>query len=226
MARKKENKLRYLSEHELFQDFSASEMKQMERKTTMFTCKPGRTFYNAGETGEVLFILKEGSVHLYRLTPEGRKLIVATLTAGMIFGEMSLIGQKMYDTFAEAATPSRICVMSRVDVMKLMLQKPQLALRLMGMMGRRLMGTERQMEQIAFSSVPTRLANKLLELSGDKNEIKGYTHQEFADMIGTYRETVTASLNEFKGQGLIKIGRKRVTILDREGLEEKADTYE
>lgn len=217
---KKDQKLRYLSEHELFQDFTPVEMKQMERKTTMFQCKPGRTFYNAGDTGEVLFILKEGSVHLYRLTPEGRKLIVSTLQAGSIFGEMSLIGQRMYDTFAEAATPSRICVMSRVDVMKLMLQKPQLALRLMGMMGKRLMGTERQMEQIAFNSVPSRLASKLIELSRDKNEIKGYTHQEFADMIGTYRETVTASLNQFKTQGLIKIGRKRVTILDREGLEQ------
>ncbi len=217
---KKDQKLRYLSEHELFQDFTPVEMKQMERKTTMFQCKPGRTFYSAGDTGEVLFILKEGSVHLYRLTPEGRKLIVSTLQAGSIFGEMSLIGQRMYDTFAEAATPSRICVMSRVDVMKLMLQKPQLALRLMGMMGKRLMGTERQMEQIAFNSVPSRLASKLIELSPNKNEIKGYTHQEFADMIGTYRETVTASLNEFKTQGWIEIGRKRVTILDRDSLEE------
>ena len=223
---KKNQKLRYLSEHELFQDFTLSEMKQMERKTTMFTCKPGRTFYNAGDTGEVLFILKEGAVHLYRLTPEGRKLIVTTLQAGSIFGEMSLIGQRMYDTFAEAATPARICVMSRVDVMKLMLQKPQLALRLMGMMGKRLMGTERQLEQIAFSSVPSRLASKLLELSADKDEIKGFTHQEFADMIGTYRETVTASLNEFKGQGLIQIGRKRVTILNREGLENLTTSYE
>ena len=223
---KKNQKLRYLSEHELFQDFTLSEMKQMERKTTMFTCKPGRTFYNAGDTGEVLFILKEGAVHLYRLTPEGRKLIVTTLQAGSIFGEMSLIGQRMYDTFAEAATPARICVMSRVDVMKLMLQKPQLALRLMGMMGKRLMGTERQLEQIAFSSVPSRLASKLLELSADKDEIKGFTHQEFADMIGTYRETVTASLNEFKGQGLIQIGRKRVTILNREGLEDLTTSYE
>lgn len=217
---KKDQKLRYLSEHELFQDFTPVEMKQMERKTTMFQCKPGRTFYSAGDTGEVLFILKEGSVHLYRLTPEGRKLIVSTLQAGSIFGEMSLIGQRMYDTFAEAATPSRICVMSRVDVMKLMLQKPQLALRLMGMMGKRLMGTERQMEQIAFNSVPSRLASKLIELSPNKNEIKGYTHQEFADMIGTYRETVTASLNEFKTQGWIEIGRKRITILDRDRLEE------
>lgn len=220
---KQDQKLRYLSEHELFQDFTPIEMKQMERKTTMFQCKPGRTFYSAGETGEVLFILKEGSVHLYRLTTEGRKLIVATLQAGSIFGEMSLIGQRMYDTFAEAATPSRICVMSRVDVMKLMLQKPQLALRLMGMMGKRLMGTERQMEQIAFNSVPSRLASKLIELSAQNNEIKGYTHQEFADMIGTYRETVTASLNEFKTQGLIKIGRKRITILNRDRLEEMTD---
>jgi CRP-like cAMP-binding protein len=226
MARQNSKKLRYLSEHELFQDFSPQEMKQMERQTTMFTCKPGRTLYNAGETGEVLFILKEGSVHLYRLTPEGRKLIVATLGPGSIFGEMGLIGQRMYDTFAVAATPARVCVMSRIDMMKMMLQKPKVALRMLNIMGRRLIGAERQLEQMAFSSVPSRLATRLLELRDEKNQIRGHTHQELADMIGTYRETVTATLNDFKSQGLIEIGRKRVNILDRDGLEEFANIYE
>lgn len=219
MAARKNRKLHYLQEHELFQDFSPAEMAEMERKTTMFTTPPGRLFYSAGETGEVLFILKEGSVHLYRLTPEGRKLIVSTLQAGAIFGEMSLLGQRMYDTFAEAASPSRICVMSRTDVLRLLMQKPQMALRLLGTLGRRLLGTERQLEQIAFSSVPSRLAAQLLTLSAGEDEVRGYTHQELAEMIGAYRETVTATLNDFKGQGLIEIGRKRVQILDRAGLE-------
>lgn len=214
-------KLRYLTEHEFFQDFNRLEMWNIQRKTTMFTCEPGRLFYSAGDSGEVLFILKEGTVHLYRLTPEGRKLIVATLHKGAVFGEMSLLGQRLHNTFAEAASPARVCVMSRVDVEALLRQKPQMALRLMQSMGERLQAAERQLEQLAFSSMPGRLATLLLELA-EGDQVLGHTHQELAEMVGTYRETVTSILNEFKGQGIIEIGRKQIHILDHAALAEIA----
>ncbi|MBA3532455.1 MAG: Crp/Fnr family transcriptional regulator [Ardenticatenales bacterium] len=210
--------MRYLLEHDFFQDFNRLEMWAIERTTTMFTCEPGRLFYSAGEIGEVLFILKEGTVHLYRLTSEGRKLIVATLTKGAVFGEMSLIGQGMHNTFAEVVRPARVCVMSRGDVETLLRQKPQMALRLMSIMGQRLQAAERQLEQLAFNRIPARLATLILALGEEGNEVRGHTHQELADMLGTYRETATLILNEFKGQGLIEIGRKQIHILDRPGL--------
>lgn len=221
-----DNKLTYLTKHEFFQDFTSLELGKIDRQTTMFTCEPGRVFYQAGETGEVLFILKEGTVQLYRLTPEGRKLIVATLTEGTVFGELSLIGQGMHDTFAEAVTPARICVMSRVDVEELLRKKPQMALRLLGVLGERLRAAERQLEQIAFASVPSRLAAQLLELAGEGNCVQGFTHQDLAEMVGSYRETVTLALNQFKIAGLIEIGRKQITITDHEGLQMLADNPE
>ncbi len=216
-------KLYYLTKHEFFNDFNRLEIWSLDRQTTMFTCEPGRAFYQTGETGEVLFILKEGTVNLFRLTPEGRKLIVATLTDGSVFGEMSLIGQGMHDTFAEAVTPARICVMSRVDVEALLRKKPQMALRLLAVMGERLQAAERQLEQIAFASVPSRLATQLLQLAGEGNRVAGFTHQDLAEMVGTYRETATLALNEFKTEGLVEIGRKQITILDRAGLQALAE---
>ncbi|HBY98338.1 MAG TPA: cyclic nucleotide-binding protein [Chloroflexi bacterium] len=214
----------YLSESKLFQDFTPEEMREMEQRTTMRTCPPGRVFYRAGDPGETLYILKEGIVHLYRLAPDGRKLIVATLGKGTIFGEMALIGQGMHNTFAEAATDARICIMSRTEVEYLLLNKPQMALRMLAIIGERLRQTEEQLEQIAFGSVSSRLANRLLELGGHSRTVEGYTHQELAEMIGTYRETVTATLNDFKAQGLIAIGRKHIEILDRPALEALAVT--
>ncbi|MGH2542731.1 MAG: Crp/Fnr family transcriptional regulator, partial [Ardenticatenaceae bacterium] len=202
-----EEKLRYLTEHEFFQDFNRMEMWNIQRQATMFTCEPGRLFYQPGDVGEVLFILKEGSVHLYRLTPEGRKLIVATLHKGAIFGEMSLIGQGMHHTFAESASRARICVMSRVDVENLLRRKPELAIRLMRMIAERLRTAEQHLEQLAYSSIPSRLATQLLTLASDSSEVHGFTHQELAEMVGTYRETATAILNDFKNQGLIEIER-------------------
>jgi CRP/FNR family transcriptional regulator len=50
------------------------------------------------------------------------------------------------------------------------------------------------------------------------DEVKGYTHLELADSIGTYRETATQVLGQLKAAGLIEIGRKRISILDRAGL--------
>lgn len=222
MARTSTDKIAYLSESELFQDFSRQEMLEMERRTTMRTCEPGRVFYQPGQSAETLYILKEGTVHLYRITPDGRKLIVATLGKGTVFGEMALTGQRMYSTFAEAATSARVCVMSQTDVAHLLLAKPQMALRLIQIVGERLSQAERQLEQIAFNSIPRRMARKLLELSYGRHSVEGYSHQEFADMLGTYRETVTATLNDFKGQRLIRIGRKHVEILDRDRLERVA----
>lgn len=222
MASTISEKIGYLSETRLFQDFSAEEMQEMEQRTTMRTCPPGRVFYQAGESGEMLYILKEGTVHLYRLAPDGRKLIVATLGKGTVFGEMALIGQGMHNTFAEAATDARICIMSRREVEHLLLTKPQMALQLLTIIGERLRQIEHHLEQIAFASVPSRLASRLLELSGDGDSIEGYTHQALAEMIGTYRETVTAALNEFKALGLVAVGRKHIEILDRAGLAELA----
>ena len=79
---------------------------------------------------------------------------------------------------------------------------------------------ESQLEDMAFKSIPTRLALLLLRLRDDQGDnICGYTHQDLAEAIGTYRETATQTLNEFKANKLIEIGRKRIDILDPVGLE-------
>lgn len=97
----------------------------------MQTCRAGRVFYTPGETGEALFILKKGRVQLYRMSPEGRKLVIARLEPICFFGEMSCVGQGMYNTFAEATEDSLICTMSRHDVERLLLSKPQVAVRIL-----------------------------------------------------------------------------------------------
>ena len=73
---------------------------------------------------------------------------------------------------------------------------------------------------MAFKSIPARLALLLLRLRDEQGDsIYGYIHQNLAEAGGTYRETTTQTLNEFKAKKLIDIGRKRIDILDREGLE-------
>ena len=214
-------KLRSLSQIDIFQDLSQREVEEIDRSTTMTTCEPGRVFYAPDEMGEVLFLLKKGRVQLYRLSPEGKKLVVAIMEPGSIFGEMSIVGQGMHNTFAESIEDCTLCVMSRIDVERILMEKPRVALRFMEAMAHRLQETESQLEDLAFKGIPSRLAGLLLKLS-DQTLVTGFSHQDLAEMLGTYRETTTQILNDFKSQGWIAIGRKRIEILDRDALETRA----
>jgi len=221
-----EQKLNYLSTIQVFRDLSQTELVDMDRQITMSTCEPGKIFYMPEDSGEILFLLKKGQVQIYRLALNGKKLVVATLGPGAIFGEMSLVGQGMHNTFAEAVDECLLCVMSRADVERLMREKPDVAFRFFETMGDRVSQLETRLENIAFKSIPARLTDLLLLLAeehGD-NEILGYTHQDFSEMLGTYRETITQTLNDFKSQGLIEIGRKRVLIVDRSRLQRLSES--
>lgn len=219
------DKLGYLSDIELFQDLSAKELAELDRITTMSSVPKGRVFYRPEDMGEVLFILKKGQVQLYRISPEGKKLVISTLGPGTLFGEMALLGQQMHSTFAEALEDCLICVMSRTDLERLILSKPQLALRVLEITGKRLREAETRLEDLAFKGIPARLASLLLRLAEERGSlvISGLTHQDLAETVGTYRETATQVLNDLKSQGLIDIGRKRITILDQERLQAVAE---
>lgn len=215
-------KIGYLSAMDLFRDLTPAEMEEIDRATVMQTCRAGRVFYTPGETGEVLFILKKGRVQLYRMSPEGRKLVITRLEPVCFFGEMSCIGQGMYNTFAEATEDSLICTMSRHDVERLLLAKPKVAVRILEAIGQRLVSAEQQLEEMAFKGLIPRIATLLLR-AAEGDDVKGLSHQDLADQLGVYRETVTNALNELKTAGIIDIGRKRISIVDRIRLERAAN---
>lgn len=218
------NKVAYLSEVEILRDLSTNELEEWDRSFTMITTPVGKIFYTPEEMGEVLFLLKKGRVQLYRISREGKKLVIDTLGPGTLFGEMALVGQGMHDTFAEAVEDCLLCVMSRADLERLLTKKPAVALRIFELVGQRLMDVEARLEDIAFKSVPARLASLLVRLAKEHGSlITGLTHQDLADTVGTYRETTTQTLNQFKAQGLINIGRKRIEILNLEGLKAIAE---
>jgi len=219
-------KLALLSETDIFRDLGARDMEEIERMTAMTTCRRGKVFYTPGETGEVLFVLKQGRVNLFRINPDGKKLVLASVDAGTVFGEMSLIGQGMHDTFAEASEECTLCVMSRSDVEHLLVNKPQVALRFLELLANRLSEVETRLETVAFKSVPARLAAELLRLAegAQDGRVDGVSHQDLADAVGSYRETVTRILNEFRRDGLIELDRLSIGIKDAPGLQALAES--
>jgi len=212
-------KVGYLKTVDIFRDLSEEELAALESSVTTVPCAMGKIFYGPEDSGEALFIIKEGKIQLYRISSEGRKLVTTTLGPGTVFGEMTLIGQGMYDSYAEATEKCAVYKMERVDLEKLLLEKPAVALRILDVLGRRLREVEARLEDVAFKTVAGRLASLLLRLTKEHGRIiRGFTHQNLADDIGTHRETATQTLTRFRAEGLVQTGRKRIEILDPEGL--------
>jgi CRP-like cAMP-binding protein len=87
----------------------------------------------------------------------------------------------------------------------------------------RLLETEAVVEDFAFKSVPARLAGALLRLvETEQDQTVRTSHQELADMIAAYRETVTLALDELQTRGLVRLGRRSIEILDQRELEKLA----
>ena len=213
-------KLHHLSTIDIFRDLEPEILRWLDAHTTMVTARRGQHVYTPGETSEALFLLKAGRVRIYRLTVDGKKLTLSTLEPHTFFGDMPLAGQLMYGTYAEAVEDCFICVLGRADLEGLIQTCPQVAIRLLEIIGRRLIDAESVIEDFAFKGIPARLATLLLRLSAglENPELREYTHQDLADMVGTYRETTTQTLDDFKRRGLVELGRRRIRILDRAGL--------
>ena len=208
-------KLELLGAMNILQDLPEQELEALMSEIPIHTAKKGTIFYGS-DGPEVLFLLKSGKVELYRLSPEGKRLTLVIVEQGTIFGEMSLIGQRLVGTRAIALEDSVICALNRQDIESLMVQHPQVALRVIEVLANRLQETRNSLEQMAFNDVTGRVADLLLRLSdGDDNVVEGYSHQDLAAMVGCLRESLTLTLDRFKGNGLVVIGRKRIEIIDR-----------
>jgi CRP/FNR family cyclic AMP-dependent transcriptional regulator len=211
----------YLQAIDLFRDVTLRQMEEIDRSLIAQEVPKGKVLYTPGETGEVLYLVRRGAVLVYRMSPEGRKLVLGRLGPNSFFGEMSCIAQGMYDAFAEAAEDSIVFTMSCADVGRLLATNPQVSLRLLEAMGRRVIEAEQQLEEVAFKGLVPRVAALLLKAS-DGGEVRGLSHQDLADRLGVYRETVTGALKALKTVGAIDVGRKRIRILDRGALERSA----
>ncbi len=183
----------------------------------------GEIVSKSEEMGCSLFLVASGRVQLYRITPDGRRFVIATLGPGSLFGEDSLLGGDTPDTYAVALEPCTIWTMPRQEALELSSREAMFGFGLIQAMGQRLMEAENRLEQMAYSTISARLAALLLELgSGEEENVVRATHQELADMLGTWRETISKTLQDFRRRGLVASGRRQLTLLDREGLELEA----
>lgn len=185
--------------------------------------RPGELVCAAPDMGSSMFLVAAGRVQLYRITQEGRRFVVATLGPGSVFGEDSLLGGQGPDTSAIALEACTVWILPSSKALEISSTSAMFGFGLMQAMGQRVVEAENRLEQVAYSTIASRLASLLLELEGnDPGHVVHATHQELADMLGTWRETISKTLQEFRRRGLVASSRRQLTLLDRKGLELEA----
>jgi CRP-like cAMP-binding protein len=179
------------------------------------------------ELARKMYVLMTGKVNMVCTNNEGRRLVIATLEPGAIFGEGALDNPGDPGVFVEAADPVSVWVIPAGEARNMTMQYPILGWGLLQTYGERLFQVENNLEDVAYKKLPERLATLLLEMANNQNGlIKGVSHQSLADHLGTYRETVSAILRDFKRQGVVELGYRRIVILDVELLKEIAGIWE
>jgi CRP-like cAMP-binding protein len=174
-----------------------------------------------------MYMLMNGKVNLVCTNNEGRRLVIATLDAGAIFGEGALDSPGDPNVFVEAADKVSVWVVPAGEARNMTIQYPILGWGMLQTYGERLHQVENSLEDVAYKKLPERLAMLLLELGNHQNGlIKGVSHQSLADHLGTYRETVSAILRDFKRQDVVELGYRRITIVDVEELKAIAGVWE
>lgn len=209
----------YLLTIDIFRDLPPERMAQLDARTRLITSPKNQVIYAQEEQAEALFLLKRGRVQLYRLTPTGKRLELATLEPGTFFGEMPLLGESLRHAYAETVEDSVLCAMSRADVERLVEEQPRVALRMMEVLAERLAQAEARLEEMAYRGVAARIAAVLLRLERERGgPTVTITHQELGDIVGALRETVTKILDEFQAQRWVELGRARITLRDQDAL--------
>ncbi len=183
--------------------------------------KNGDFIYFPGDTSNGIFMISKGKVKIVSYSENGDEVVKAILGKGEIFGEKAILGSNERADYAMACTePTLLCPMDLPSMYELMRNNEKFGLSIYKLIGFRIKKMERRFESLLFHDVRTRLCEFIKDLA-EENGVKRddvisvnhfYTQKDFADLIGTKRETVTRLFNELKQEEIIDYSRKEIQI--------------
>lgn len=220
------NKLWFLKHIRLFDRVSSSAMREMEKITRMEEVKKRQPLYLPGDPSSSVYLLKRGRVKIANTAPSGKAVTFDILEPGEVFGELEVLQGAPHSTSAEALDDALICVIRRKEFDQYLAMHPNVTIKLTKLIGLRLKKIQRRVEDLVFRDVPARLAHLLSELGKSEGNTSpqgvrlkvNLTHQEMVNLIGCSRETVSATIGQFREDGLIHTDGRTVVILQPDAL--------
>ncbi len=219
-----EKTLLALSRIPLFHGLSREELLRFHAIGQEKSFARGEWIFSDGDEGEGFFVILEGGVKIFKLSPAGKEQILHLFGPGDSFGEVAVFEGGSFPANAQTLQKTRVVFFPRTAFRALLRRHPDLALKLLADLSRKLREFTLQIESLALKEIPSRLASYLLylarEQAGNGKEVTlGISKGELARLLGTIPETLSRIFGRLSGQGLIRVTGRRIALLDPVGLE-------
>ena len=209
----------------LFADLEEGELERFSQVAVPRSFPAGTRVFQEGDSSDACYIVREGSFRVTREHSDGRAITLATFGSGEIFGELAMLDGDRRSASAESITDGTLLALPASDVRSLLGRNPEIALKLVAGLVRRVRAGNMRLSRQSFQTVPSRVAGILLQLSRDGQEgnVEGtemtevtirMNQTDLAQLAGTSRESVSRFLAELERAGVVRSGRGRVTVLE------------
>ncbi len=212
-----------LRTHPFFKDLGATVIDRLAPRIISTRIKKGAVIFRKGDIGSKLYAVRLGAVRISAPSEQGKDAIFNLVVPGELFGEVAFLdgGQRTAD--AVAIDNCELMVIERRDFIPVILDNPEIAIKLIKILCSRLRKTSEQVEDIVFLGLPNRLAKALLHLyrpsaeASPQNKIT-VTQREISQMIGVSRESANKQLQDWQRKKWLKLERGGVVICAPDAL--------
>jgi len=212
----------------LFSELNPQQLDQVCRVAVSRTYQARETIFNEGDAGAGFYVVLEGRVKIYKLSPEGKEQILHIFGPGNPFGEVPVFSGDNFPAHAQMIQTGHLLFFPRKAIFRLIGENPGLALQMLAVLSRRLREFTRQIEYLSLKEVPARLASYLVFLTREQRSQDLVTltisKGQLASILGTIPETLSRIFSRLSGDGLIAVAGREIKILSYEGLANLAET--
>jgi CRP/FNR family transcriptional regulator len=218
-----EEKTEVLKGNPYFNDLDPQILAEVIVGMYLYRYERNETVFWEGDESPGLHMLRRGSVKLFKISPQGRELVIKVLDEGATFNEVPVFDHQPNPVNVTAIEESEIWVIGSDLLRGCVARYPELAQSVIHNLCvnlRMLLGT---VEELSFYQVTNRLARLINKLPAE--QLQGstenrLTQDDLAARLGTVREVVARSLKELERSGAIDVNRGQIRIVDDERLVE------
>jgi len=212
------DKAEVLKQSFIFSSLNEDELAELAGLAIERSFVPDEFIFWDGDAPEWFYIIAEGRVKVVKHSSLGKEFIIAFFGSGEMFGEVAVFEDKPYPASAQVVAETKVLGIKREDFLSFLAHRPQVALRIISVLGGRLRDAQSRLKDLAGERVEQRLAQTLLMLSAKLGSTLPFTRQEIADMAGTTTETAIRFMSRLKDGGIIRSTRGKIIILNETKL--------
>lgn len=220
-----ENAARLLKRVPLFEDLSREELMRISRVAVPRRFPEGTRVFHEGDESDSCYVVRSGELRVTRQHSDGRAIALATLGPGDMFGELAMLDGEARSASVETLSDVALLALSAADMRGLLAKNPQITVKLVITLTRRLRAANERIASQSFQTVPSRVAGVLGQLIAGEEPHDGregmtlrMRQADLAQLAGTSRESVSRFLANLERAGVVRVGRGRVTVLQPERL--------